>query len=77
MNRVCERGGWAECAKQGAAVGGPQGKPRAKAIGPTCPFPKGLTQMRGLLCRPGGAWGLPRASPALTYPMAFASNASR
>src|SRR5882672_5018833 len=42
-----------------------------------CPFPKGLTPMRGLLCRPAQPWGLPRPSPSFAYPIALGSNASR
>ena len=55
----------------------PQGQPSDKAIGPKCPFPKGLTPMRGLLCRPARAWGLPRPSPSFAHPIALGSNASR
>src|SRR5205814_5982125 len=55
----------------------PQGKPSDKAIGPICPFPKGFTPMRRLLCRPARAWGLPRPSPSFAYPIALGSNASR
>src|SRR5882672_5894944 len=55
----------------------PQGKPSDKAIGPSCPFPKGLTPMRGLLCRPARPWGLPRPSPPFAYRIALGSNASR
>src|SRR5438105_8187015 len=54
-----------------------QGEPSDKVIGPICPFPKGLTPMRGLLCRPARAWGLPRPSPSFAYPIALGSNASR
>jgi hypothetical protein len=53
------------------------GSPCRKAIGPSCPFPKGFATLRGLLCRPARAWGLPRPSPAFAHPIAWWQNASR
>src|SRR5207248_6695046 len=78
INHVCERRQIGPSARNEVKPWvAPQGKPSDKAIGPSCPFPKGLTPMRGLICRPARPWGLPRPSPSFAYPIALGSNASR